>query len=187
MDKAETWQAKRNKAVDLVAADIMPMVKVAEECGVRPRTFARWLEEPNFRVKVEIKRKAIAQRVLDRGVAVKVNRIRCANDRWDAMHRVIAARAIAPENAAAPGGTTGLLCHTLKGIGSGNAAQVVDEWEVDTGLLAEIRSHEEQVSKELGQWPLAAVGGGDTTINIAVLAASDSDVEACIEIAPTKR
>jgi hypothetical protein len=39
----------------------------------------------------------------------------------------------------APGGKTGLLVRRLKMLGSGESAQVVEEFEVDVGLLREIR------------------------------------------------
>lgn len=170
MDKANVWQDKRNKAVDLVAADILPMNKIAEECGVKPRTFTRWLESPAFKAKVEIKRKAMSERILAAGIALKADRVARADDRWRRMHQVIAERAADPVNSGVAGGSTGLLVHTLKGVGSGNAAQVIDEWEVDTGLLSEIRAHEEQVSKELGQWPSSSpMIDVNATVQVAVL------------------
>ena len=127
--------------------------QIAAEVGVKPRTFYDWTQRPEFKAKVEIKRKEIAERIMQTGIAVKSNRIAQANDRWRRMHQVIEERATDPINESVAGGTTGLLAHTMKGVGSGIAAQVIDEWEVDTGLLSEIRNHEEQVSKELGQWP----------------------------------
>lgn len=51
-----------------------------------------------------------------------------------------------------PGGNTGLLVRTTKGIGSGDTFQIVDEYAVDTGLLRELREHEKQAAQELGQW-----------------------------------
>jgi len=61
-------------------------------------------------------------------------------------------RAAAVEFAEVPGGTTGLLVHTYKAIGTGEFVEKVDEYAVDTGLLAELRAHEKQAAQELGQW-----------------------------------
>jgi hypothetical protein len=85
-------------------------------------------------------------------ITERESRIRAYQDRWERMTRVITERAADPKMKGVPGGTTGLLCHTFKMVGSGPAAMLVDEYEVDTGLLREARAHEEQAAKELGQW-----------------------------------
>jgi len=51
-----------------------------------------------------------------------------------------------------PGYETGLLTRTLKQLGSGAAVRIVEEFAVDTGLLAELRQMEQQAAKEVGQW-----------------------------------
>ena len=55
------------------------------------------------------------------------------------MRQVIDVRAASPDFAGVPGGTTGLLCKDYKG-------KVADTvvFQVDTGLLAELRSRERQ-------------------------------------------
>lgn len=58
-----------------------------------------------------------------------------------------------------PGGETGLLVRKYKNLGSGDNARTVEEYEVDTGLLAELRAHEKQAAEELGQW----ITKGDVT------------------------
>lgn len=68
------------------------------------------------------------------------------------MKQVIDERAIDPEMMKAAGGSTGLLVRKLKQIGSGENAELVEEFEVDTGLLKEMREHEKQAAQELGQW-----------------------------------
>ena len=85
-------------------------------------------------------------------IAIKEARIRAVNDRWLKLQQVISERAAAEKMQSVPGGTTGLLAHDQKGVGSGFAAQVIDVYEVDTGLLKELREHEVQAAKELGQW-----------------------------------
>jgi hypothetical protein len=37
-------------------------------------------------------------------------------------------------------------------LGSAEYPNVVEEYEVDTGLLKELREHEKQAAQELGQW-----------------------------------
>jgi hypothetical protein len=46
----------------------------------------------------------------------------------------------------------GLLVRTHKQLGSAEYPNIVEEYEVDTGLLKELREHEKQAAQELGQW-----------------------------------
>jgi hypothetical protein len=69
-----------------------------------------------------------------------------------AIAGVIAERAADPDMANVPGGRTGLLVRRVKVIGSGDNAREVCEYEVDTGLLKELRELEKQAAVEAGQW-----------------------------------
>lgn len=90
------------------------------------------------------------------------------NARWEALHQVIEERAQHADFAAAPGGKTGLLARKLKQIGSGDTAQLVEEFEVDTGLLNEARRLEELVSKEYGQHAAEKSNGTDVRVQVAI-------------------
>ena len=153
MNAANIWQNKRDKAVNLVAADYLPLDKIAEQCGVKYRTFSKWLEDPNFKRKLAIRRDEIAAQILKTGIADKTARIAKANKRWDGLHQIIEERAADPQFEGVPGGKTGLLSHDIKSVGSGPFQRIVDYFEVDTGLLNEIRQHETMVSEDLGQRP----------------------------------
>jgi hypothetical protein len=71
--------------------------------------------------------------------------------RWIRLHRVIDARA-GDKTMTAPGADTGLLTRTHKQLGSAEYPNVVEEYQVDTRLLKELREHEKQAAQELGQW-----------------------------------
>jgi hypothetical protein len=83
-------------------------------------------------------------------ISVRAKRVESLDDRWKRLKRVIEARAIDLKDI--PGGDTGLLVRQLKSVGFGENNQLVEEYAVDTGLLKEMRAHEEQAAKELGQW-----------------------------------
>lgn len=68
------------------------------------------------------------------------------------MQQVIAERAEDIELQDVAGGKTGLIVHNVKGVGKGEDFQLIDLYEVDTGLLKELREHEKQAAQELGQW-----------------------------------
>jgi hypothetical protein len=101
----------------------------------------------------------ISEKLLSKTISDKNCRIAALNDRWMKLQQVIDERAYDPDFKDVPGGSTGLLCHDKKGVGAGPAAEVVDVYEVDTGLLKEMREHEKQAAIEAGQW----VEKGDLT------------------------
>jgi phage terminase small subunit len=103
------------------------------------------------------------------GIACLEARITSQNARWRDLQAVVAARAEAYDGAA-PGASTGLLARTYKQVGMGQAARLVEEWTVDTGLLAELRQLEQHTAKELGQWTerneLTGKGGAPLLIRV---------------------
>ncbi len=113
-----------------------------------------------------------SQHMVKHSIAVKDDRVKAQQLRWEKMHRVIDARAADPEMQRAPGGETGLLVKSFKTLGSGPLATVVEEYEVDTGLLAEMRKTEEHVAHELGQW----VEGDAVAALTAVMSFGDVNV-----------
>jgi hypothetical protein len=68
------------------------------------------------------------------------------------MLQVIEERALSPDLASVPGGKTGLVTKTLKGIGKGDDFQVVEVYEVDTSIIGKLCDVQKQVAEELGQF-----------------------------------
>jgi hypothetical protein len=146
------WTKPRLDAALHVAKDERTDQQIAEACGIHKVTLERWKLRPEFQARVVEHRKAWASEIKARGIAERQNRIDALNVRWKAMQQVIEERSADQTMVDVPGGRTGLLVHRLKGVGSGEKFQVVDEYEVDTGLLKELRDHERQAAQELGQW-----------------------------------
>jgi len=110
------------------------------------------LTKPNILNRLRELQEKTTQVFIATEIADRTIRVFALRDRWRRLQTVIEERAKALEMAGAPGGKTGLLCRRLKMIGSGKNAEVVEEYEVDPTLLREMRAHEEQAAKELGQW-----------------------------------
>ena len=146
------WSGPKRRAAELLAADELTDEQVAAAVGTERRTLARWKLHPDFAAAVQAGADALGEVARRYAVGRRAARVRALQDRWDALRQVIGDRATAPEMQAAPGGATGLLCRTVKGVGSGENFQLVEEYEVDTGLLRELREHEKQAAQELGQW-----------------------------------
>lgn len=143
---------RRERAAQLIAEGKHTDQAIANTLGVRKETMSRWRQETEFTARVEALQAAMAAAVVSEGIALRTARVAALNDRWQRMQRVIAERADDPAMDDVPGGETGLLVHSYKMIGGGRDATTVDEYAVDVGLLKEMRAHEEQAAKELGQW-----------------------------------
>lgn len=171
---------RQETAAGLIARGAKTDETVALETGVNPRTVRRWRGIEAFRARVQTLQGEIEAQVVSEGIALRTKRVAALNDRWERMQRVIDERAESPEFASVPGGSTGLMVHTYKMIGSGFTAQAVDEYGVDTALLRELRAHEEQAAKEVGQWTEkqdVTSGGKPLDLASMILAARKGDNE----------
>lgn len=209
------WTRQRERAALLVAEDKLSDREIAAEIKAHVVTLERWKQHPDFQARVSEHVAAYRQAIRQKGIAVVENRVDALNQRWEAMQRIIAARAADPSMAEIPGGSTGLLIRrgklvkvyepvkvsleghaegdpcprcageeglprlraaTITKIGSEDAREglicpicmerwretdtlasaklneIVYEYELDTGLLKELREHEKQAAQELGQW-----------------------------------
>lgn len=145
------WNGKRAKAAQFVAEDQFTNEEIAAKLGIERRTLDRWKSHPDFQAEVKRIVDETREKIVARGIAEKQNRIDALNRRWKLMDDVIQQRA---ENlkSVKGGGNTGLLVRQVKGVGSGEAFQLIEEYAVDTGLLKELRGHEKQAAIELGEW-----------------------------------
>jgi predicted DNA-binding protein YlxM (UPF0122 family) len=146
------WSKQRNEAAELYAMRELSNAEIASEVGISESSLYRILRESEFRERVAKLQEEFAAEVRRHGIAVVENRVKQLQKRWKLMQEVIRARAESDEMQPVPGGPTGLLVHTVKGVGRGEDFQLIDLYEVDTGLLNELRQHEKQAAQELGQW-----------------------------------
>ena len=172
------WSTKRDQAAVDVARDQETEEAVATALGVTRMTLWRWKQHPAFQQRVEQHRAEFRAVVLRRGIAVIENRVERLDRDWRKMRAVIESRAeeAKSQRAAnealieealrlgsdkrqiaklerelpyvAPGMESGLVVRDYKG----NGPFIREVFAVDTALLAEIRAHEQQAAKELGQW-----------------------------------
>lgn len=146
------WTKKRTLAAKLLADDRLTDEQIASEVDVHVQTLWLWKRHPDFQARIQSIVAAYAEAIKGRGIAERQNRVDALNDRWDKLKKVIEARAADTTLAEVPGGDTGLIVHQVKGVGHGDGFQLIDLYQVDTGLLSEARAHEKQAAQELGQW-----------------------------------
>jgi hypothetical protein len=139
------------KACVLLADDLLSDEKISAKCKISRKQLGRWKELEPFKAKIREMRKAFEDVALNHGLARKETRLRKLDDLHDKAWRIIEERATDPEFEKVPGGKTGLVCKTLKGIGKGDDFQVVEVYDTDTGLMKEIRAIHQQYAVELGQ------------------------------------
>lgn len=118
--------------------------------GAAANTGSRLAQVPAIAKRIEELQK-IDGHVVGPGARSPASRVTAIENRWVAMRTLIAERAAEPEMQTIAGGKTGLLTVSFKSLGSGQNTTIVKEYKVDTGLLYELRMHEELISEELGQ------------------------------------
>lgn len=146
------WSKAKRRAAELLAAGELSQDAIADAVGRSRRRLFEWRQHPEFQDAVERQSKELERAVFSRGIARRVRRVAAYQDRWERMRAVIDQRAVSHAMEDVPGGQTGLLAHDVKSVGSGEFAERVDLYEVDTGLLRELRELEKQCAQELGQW-----------------------------------
>jgi transposase-like protein len=171
------WTAQREQVAALLAEDELTDEEIGRRCGITDRQIRKWKHHPEFKARVLDAAREVGDVALRRAISRRARRVSALQDRWDRMAQVITDRAADPSMRAVPGGATGLLVRQVKSIGSGPAAHEVEEFEVDTGLLRELREHEKQAAQELGQWTerrehSGPEGAALPVIGIRVLAAN---------------
>jgi hypothetical protein len=164
-------------AAQLVADDRLTDREIAEQCGIDKATLERWKLQSTFRARVQAIVEAYAKRALKHGIARRERRVGVLNDLHNKMLQVIDERAKSKDMAAVPGGKTGIVTKTLKGIGKGEDFQAIEEYRVDTGTIAEIRDVQKQAAEELGQWIRRTES---LDLNQLFERMSDSEIEAVI-------
>lgn len=142
------WTAERERAAVLLAEDTLTDQQIATELNIGRTTLHRWKENVEFQARVADLVEQYRQAVAKLSISDKAHRVKALDGRWQKMNQVIEARAADPSMKDVPGGNTGLLVRTYKSAGGA----LMEEYSVDTGLLREMRGHEEQAAKELGQW-----------------------------------
>ena len=144
---AETWTAKHDEAVMLVAEDKLTDTTIAAQLGISKRTLELWKREALFGERFDAAVAEIRAALLKRGIARVDRRLARLDKTWLDLQSVIEQRA-AEMRGICPGGDTGLVVKREKPGGE----FTITEYAVDTGLLSELRALEMQAAKELGQW-----------------------------------
>jgi hypothetical protein len=143
--------AKKERAAILVSEDRLIDQQIAETIGISRQQLVRWKAHPVFAARVAELTRIWTERALRYGLARRERRLAVLEDQHNRLLAVIHARAADPSMADVPGGNTGLLLRTYKGLGNGDAARIVEEFSVDCATIRELRGIQEQFAKELGQ------------------------------------
>ena len=174
------WTGQRERAAWMVAEDRLSNEAIAAAVGISRQAIDNWRRHPDFKARVDAHRQAFRHIILTTGIADKARRVEALHDRWQRLHQVIEARAADERHRDEPGWTTGLLVHQARFDKFGNQ---IDEYAIDTGLLAELRAHEKQAAQEVGDWverkEHAGPGGGPIPLaHVDLTNATDEDLDA---------
>lgn len=143
--------AKHEEAAQLVSEDRLTDEQIAEKVGITRKCLWQWRKRKAFAARVDELTRIWTDRALKYGLARREKRVEVLQDMHNRLLVVIDERSKDAAMQNVPGGRTGLVCKSLKGIGKGKDFQVVEVFETDTAILKELRGLEEQIAKELGQ------------------------------------
>ena len=124
--------------------------EIATKYRVNPSSLTKF--QRRHADKLSSLRAEVERRVEDAAIASKVRRILDADADYHLLGDVITARQ-KDERYDEPGYSTGLMAHSLKAIGGGDNMSIVDEFKVDTAMVAERRALRRSVAEELAQLP----------------------------------
>lgn len=114
----------------------------ARVCG------SRLLRNPQICSRIAELQERVAEALIALEITDRDNRLAEYNERWNKLRTVINRRAATYGEQKNMGGDTGLVVMRKKKVGN----EVVEEFEVDTGLLRTMAELEKQAAIEKGQW-----------------------------------
>lgn len=142
---------KRERAAILLAEDQLSDQQIANSIGVSRQSIVRWKKNKRFAERVAELNEIMCEQALKHGIARRETRVAVQHELQSKLLTVIAERAADAELQGVPGGKTGLVCKTVKGIGKGDDFRVVEVFETDTPTVKALLALHEQAAKEMGQ------------------------------------
>lgn len=140
----------QEKAAVMLASGEYTRGQVAKEIGVTKASIDNWrMHDPLFVERMKVETRIMAGKFLEEGLALKGKRIQVLTNMYERIMDAIEARGNSMPRV--PGGSTGLVSRTFKSLGSGDNAETVEEHEIDTATVREIRAILRDVAEELGQ------------------------------------
>jgi hypothetical protein len=128
----------------------------------------------------------VERQVSDYAIAEVVNVIAGMDEDWRGLGQVQRDRAADKTYADVPGYSTGLMAHTYKSVGSGDNQQLVDEFKVDTAVIAERRNLAMAAMQLLGKMPKAG-GEGHSDGNVFIFQIAPPQQQTGVVIEGTAR
>jgi hypothetical protein len=143
--------AKRRAAAKDVAEDVLRDREIAAKHNISMDTLYAWKRNPVFDSCVAECIEEMKKHIRRRAISITEFRVNAKQDRWRGMQQIVDERAEDPAMQNVPGGSTGLLTHYQKSIGSGDLQRIVDVYEFDKALVDAMTEHEMSAARELGQ------------------------------------
>lgn len=147
---SEKWTDAHERAATLLAIHDYTDQHVADDVGVDVRTLYRWKQRTDFAERIRELTRELCAGVRDLGIAVKERRVKELNEHHARIKRGINSRAAryAADPDAPHEAHTGLWVQTERRVGPVTTL----EWAFDAGMSRELRTTEEQMAKELGEY-----------------------------------
>lgn len=142
---------KSADAARLLAEDRLEEREICARVGIHTSTLWHWKQDADFNRLVDQLVRARMKHAFEMGLSRRERRIEDLKTLHDKLFTVIQKRSEDANTRRLPGGETGLVALSVKGVGSGENFTVVPVAEVDTGTINAILDVQERIADELGQ------------------------------------
>jgi hypothetical protein len=143
-------ERKQAIAASLLGEDRYPDRKIGEIVGVSRRTICKWKTIPEFQLMVKQAAEDYIKQFKTAGLANKSKRLAVLNDVHDRLTTAVKERGDDPSMKDVPGGETGMVARTYRGVGKGKNFRLISEYKIDTPVIRAILDIHESVREELG-------------------------------------
>lgn len=156
-----TTLEKHSQDVIVMLVDGKTQYEVAQFYKVHFSSVMRFVDR--HAGEIEALRAEVAERARDLLISNKFNRLAAKDLRWQLLEGVRQARAKGET-----GEDTGLVVRQFKMLGSGENAQMVEEWKIDDALLAALERVEHGAAEELDQLPRGPASKVEVSVGVLV-------------------
>lgn len=175
------WTGPKARAAVLLAEDLLTDAQIAAQVGYHVTALYKWKRRREFLDRIDEHVAEIRAAAVERGIGNKLYRLAVLQAQIDRMLGTIKRRANHPSVEHVPGGEYGLVVASgVKVVPTAEGApEPWFEFEVDTGLLRELREYLKQGAQEVGDWSekreITGLPAGPARIDDADLSALDDD------------
>ena len=165
----------------LIAEDKLTNARICEEIGISVGTMYQWKEKPEFKTEIAKQNAILDDEIAKLPGVRRRDRVRILAEMVGDYLTIRDERAehYVRDHPEVPGGKTGRIIKTLKQVGVGKSAELIEEHGLDKSLDDSLRATIAMIAKERGEdvqkREITGPGGGPIVISEVVISHAGDD------------